>query len=780
MEIVKPVPILGIFKDSATKKKKILYKEQGWGDVSVDHLLKNLDFHLSKIPDHSKKDLFFTIAETKNGEVDREMVVQRYVVFDIDKIDQLKKSEVAQAVCDFLKVPFEKTLTIFTGGGLHIGIKLKNPITSLSDLEKMQLPFSYACEGITNYLKNKGLAGFADPQMLTQGKMFRLPKTYNTKYGTSGILTEVLNQSFDEVDFDVMSFSGKPGTDKKKVDKDYVAVTPGNVDVVAVTTECSFLQYTEKNAAHLSEPEWFADIGIRAFLPNGKKEIHRIHSAYPQYSREETESKIDNILQNQTGPRRCQSIARTTGFDCSKCIHFRKVISPIQVKGPEFIATRESGFRVPNAKKPMDKWEIAYADLLKFFKESFTYFTDTESGRVFVYKDNFWQHVQDSELLNWAFNQIHPISKRSERLEFVNSLKDANQRTQSALHLSTFKKVNLRNGVYCATTRSLLPHSADFGFKYILPYEYNPTAKCDRFDRFLVEVLPEDEGNQKAILEYVAYALFNDDCWLQTALFLQGEGSNGKSTLLRTIAALAGKDNILSMNLSSVMEKDTKRAMLENKLFCMSEETRAAALLESEMFKILVDGGVVDAKQIYIKDYTFTNRAKFMLSFNSFATSRDKTHALYRRMRKIPFNQRFAIDQTLEPALSQELSGIFNRIVEAYARLHEQKTLTHSEISVKALADFKQKNDPVFEFLEEEYEIIDDEHTYVELNLLYREFTSWFDDQGYERRFRPDSKSFRGSVQRHMGKFYDEYRPRSNGGDRPRSLRNLKKKRIDR
>lgn len=779
-DIQKPVPILGLFKDPLTNKKQTLYSDKNWGDVSVDSLLKNLDFHLSKIPEHTRQDLFFTISEVKKGETSRDLVAQHYVVFDIDKIDQSRRLDVANAVCDFLKVDFKKTLTIFTGGGLHVGIKLKTPITDLKTLQSLQHPFTKACDAVTEHLRAKGLAGFADPQMLQQGRMFRLPKTYNTKYGTSGVLTEILNGTPLEQEFTLLTFGEAVSPDEqKKVNKDYVAVTPSNIDLDAVTSECLFLSKSENFPESLSEPEWFADIGVRAFLPNGRSDIHRIHSKHPQYNKAETDEKIKQVLDNQTGPRRCTSIQRL-GFDCKDCKHFRKVVSPIQVKGAGFVATKDTGFRVPSANSPMHKWKIAYEDLILEFKKEFTYFTDVESQRIFVWKEKFWQHVLDQEILHWCVHKVFPLSRRSERMEFLNYVKDQVQRDEDSQRATTNRKINLQNGVYDADSKKLLPHSPDFGFKYILPYSYDPKATSPRFDRFLKEVLPGDEGNQQAILEYIGYGLFNDDCWIQQALFLDGDGANGKSTLLRVIDSLASHDNVLNINLSAVMEKDTKRAMLENKLFCLSEETKASAIVESEMFKSLVDGGIVDAKVIFIKDFTFNNRAKFIMSFNSFTSSRDKTHALYRRIRKIPFSQRFTIDKTLDPLLQTELSGIFNKVLEAYERLHTQKQLTQSIHSDRALEDYMNKNDSVLEYLHEHYEVVHDEATYVVQTDIYKDYCLWYEDTGYARNFRPDSRSFKHALQRFMGNRYYEMRPFSKAGtSRPRCFGNLKKKFID-
>lgn len=776
----KPVPIIGLIKDPINpKKRKVLFKDMGWGDTTVENLLSNLEFHLSKIDQHLRSDLFFTIAEVQDGDKARELVIQKYLPFDIDGIDQLKKEETAQAVCECLGIQFNETLIIFTGGGLHLGLYLANPINSLEDLQKMRAPYVETCKIIDKFLRNRGLKGTADNQMLSQGRMFRLPGTVNTKYGTAGIETELLNKNIKLVEFNLVDFSGKELTKLEKREKanpDYVAMVPRLVDKDAVVNGCKFLLENESNAATLSEPYWFGDIGIRAFLPGGRDDIHRIHSIYSGYNKAETDEKIDMVLKNQTGPRKCKSV-EGLGFDCSKCPHYTKVASPIQIHGPDFITTKETGFRVPNPKKPSDQWKVSYDDLVKEFTLDHEFFTSPENGKIYVYKGHHWRNLNELEAYGWAYEKIKPSAVQHERREFHSTLQAQNHRDVKSLLNSTYRRVNFQNGVFDATSMEFVEHSPSFGFHYILPFSYDPNAQCPRFDSFLKEVLPDDEGNQKAIIEFIGYGLFNDDCWLQKALFLEGEGSNGKSTLIEIIGALTGKDNYLSIDLAELVAKDTKRAQLEHKLFCLSEETKASSLVESDLFKQLVSGGNISVKQIYVKDYNIDNRAKFIMSFNNLTTSRDKTHALYRRMRKIPFNQIFKIDRSLKPALMAELPGIFNRVLEAYERLHVQQALTESDISDRALEVYKQDNDPGYAFLLEHYEPIEDEDYKVLKNEIYQEFSQYFDDQGLSQRYKPDIRNFTKSLKSYMGNLYRESRLRTEG--RQRSIVNLKKKELD-
>jgi len=266
---------------------------------------------------------------------------------------------------------------------------------------------------------------------------------------------------------------------------------------------------------------------------------------------------------------------------------------------------------------------------------------------------------------------------------------------------------------------------------------------------------------------------------MQKCLILLGDGQNGKSTLMRLVRKLVGDHNICGIPLAALIEKDTKRAQLENKLFSISEENKASSLLETDLFKSLIDGGLLDVKRIYVADYHIDNRAKFIISFNKMGASKDKTVSLTRRMRIIPFNQTFPIDNTIESELEKELSGVFNCVKKAYIELHERKkkygraSMTESTFSDKALQEYKDTNDVVSQFLNEAYEIAHDPGFRVIQSEIYQEFVDFYESEGHEKKFMPSVRGFISSLKRFQGSSFDMDRC---WREKKTYLKNLKRK----
>jgi putative DNA primase/helicase len=84
-----------------------------------------------------------------------------------------------------------------------------------------------------------------------------------------------------------------------------------------VKNKCCFINHCEENAAALPEHDWYAMITNLAVFEDGDKLIHSLSTKYPQYSREETQSKIQHYIESGTKPITCKTIAEK-GFRCPR------------------------------------------------------------------------------------------------------------------------------------------------------------------------------------------------------------------------------------------------------------------------------------------------------------------------------------------------------------------------------------------------------------------------------------------------------------------------------
>lgn len=158
------------------------------------------------------------------------------------------------------------------------------------------------------------LASFfkADPAATDASRILRIPGTSNLKTNPPHSVQVVIKgqEEWNLWDFDDLpeiegttGFQLTGGVERKN-------------ERLKKILECRFLQHCDKDRATLSEPEWFAMIGILARETGGPMLIHQLSRGYPKYSSRETDAKI---LHSMNGPpMTCSTIKQlwNCGQDC--------------------------------------------------------------------------------------------------------------------------------------------------------------------------------------------------------------------------------------------------------------------------------------------------------------------------------------------------------------------------------------------------------------------------------------------------------------------------------
>ena len=134
-------------------------------------------------------------------------------------------------------------------------------------------------------------------------------------------------------------------------------------------------------------------------------------------------------------------------------------------------------------------------------------------------------------------------------------------------------RVNLANGTLHIDAESnpeLREHSPADRLTYCLPYAHDPGAECPQFDAFLAEVQPDPEV-RRLLAEAFGAAFVNVK--LEKVAFLYGGGANGKSVLTDVLGAAFGRENVGSRSLEDLVNKETHRLELADKLLNICPET---------------------------------------------------------------------------------------------------------------------------------------------------------------------------------------------------------------
>ena len=256
--------------------------------------------------------------------------------------------------------------------------------------------------------------------------------------------------------------------------------------------------------------------------------------------------------------------------------------------------------------------------------------------------------------------------------------------------------LDLNEGKFSGSHRRELFQNIQF------PYDFNRDSHCPNWNLFL-ESLEFDPDTLSRMQEWAGYCLLPMvKGTLQKSLFLIGEGANGKSVFLETLAAVL--DNVSHLELSELFDR-FKIAELEGKLANICTEVETSKVMDIR-FKKIVAGEKQSAERKFKKPFEFNPFAKILFSANDFIPTKDRTHGFYRKFDILKFNRIFKLDEQkpdLLQELKKEVSGILNWGLEGLERLSQQKwIMTKSVYMGNCHDEFRRATNPLQLFVEEE------------------------------------------------------------------------------
>ena len=273
--------------------------------------------------------------------------------------------------------------------------------------------------------------------------------------------------------------------------------------------------------------------------------------------------------------------------------------------------------------------------------------------------------------------------------------------------------------------------------EHVMPWAYDPDARCDRWLRFLGEVWPHDDSDARIALlgEFLGACLAGVAHHFSRALVLHGEGSNGKSTLIGVVRQLLTDITGVPWHQLSARSDPNRYwvAALATSRLNLVEELPAGALRDTSTLKALLDGGAVQARSPSEKPFMFVPKAGHIVACNSLPAVSDASHGFWRRIILLDFPRRFTDadkDPTLGAALSDELVG-----VSTWALAHLPALLARGHYAIPpSLRDgvraWRSSSTPAMMWAQEH--LVADEDGRLRMRKdLYLPFAAWAREGGY-------------------------------------------------
>lgn len=343
--------------------------------------------------------------------------------------------------------------------------------------------------------------------------------------------------------------------------------------------------------------------------------------------------------------------------------------------------------------------------------------------------------------------------------------------------------IMFRNGflvVDDSDNASLLPPSPEHRARVALPIDYDPAAKAQRFERFLLECLREtrctqlhshegapivcrqehehsvcwprdcleppthawrDEWNAtqptiQLLQEFIGASLLGIATKYGKAIILEGSGENGKSVLLDIVAALFPAGTWAAVEPQAWEHEYNRHALIGARINLVSE-LPSREVMSSAHVKQIITGDPTRARDPYKAVVNFRPVAGHLFLANELPMVADSSHGYWRRQIVIRWPHRFE-GQAAEQGLAQriireELAGVAAWAVAGAVRLIKRGSYLIPEASREAVAKWRRDSDPVATWFDEATRDPEKDEGGESLGFLYVAFELWAKDRGFMR-----------------------------------------------
>ncbi len=229
--------------------------------------------------------------------------------------------------------------------------------------------------------------------------------------------------------------------------------------------------------------------------------------------------------------------------------------------------------------------------------------------------------------------------------------------------------LNVRNGLLDLRTGELVPHTPDVWSVNQIPVVWDPEARCPFYDTWTSRQV---FAGRLEDLEEVSSTCLDPTRSPRRALLLFGPPRTGKSTWIRLLEAMVGKENSSGVDMTK-LDQRFQAADLYNKMLNASSDIPDAYLTDLSVFKRLTGGDTISVERKFKDPFEFVNRALLAFSMNKPPRVDSSDMPAYEtRVKPFKFDKSFRgnEDMTTDEQMHRELPGILVRWVRAWQRFH--------------------------------------------------------------------------------------------------------------
>lgn len=289
-----------------------------------------------------------------------------------------------------------------------------------------------------------------------------------------------------------------------------------------------------------------------------------------------------------------------------------------------------------------------------------------------------------------------------------------------------------QNGILDLSSNEFMPHTPDYLAVNMMPYKYDPDAKCGEWAKFLHEIFEGDDERTALLQEFLGYCLVRDYSF-HKALLLIGKPRSGKGTIGRIIKLLVGDHNYSAAGLEDLANDPsldalrTKTVAFDGDAHDVSNSNRGVILTR---FKKVTGNDAIQFGRKYKGSVDIALPTRFIIAANNMPGFMDDSGAMAGRLCILPFNLSWQgrEDRTLGARLEAEIQGIANWAIQGLCRLRTNGKFTEPRVSLEEIDMIRDTYSPLSVFADECLTF--SEHAQVSSNQMYQAYMMWCRREG--------------------------------------------------
>ncbi len=283
------------------------------------------------------------------------------------------------------------------------------------------------------------------------------------------------------------------------------------------------------------------------------------------------------------------------------------------------------------------------------------------------------------------------------------------------------------NGVMNLHTGELREGKAEDRITMSTGVDFNPGAKCPRWEQFLIEIF-DDAELIDWLWRVLGYSIMGETTE-QIFMVGYGDGSNGKSKFFEAVCNALGDYAYYTPFATFGLPAPSSTndlAALEHRRFVTSSETNIGTRLNIERIKAVSGGDKMTARFLYQEFETYQPHLKLWLFVNHLPDINDDTIATWRRVRLIPFTKTFireAEDKRLGDKLKAEAQGILAWLVRGCLEWQSRGLTPVPQCIRAATGEYRRETDTLISFITDR--CVKGEGEEVRARQLYLTYKTW-------------------------------------------------------